>query len=634
LNKKLSFIAIFGFLLALAFNFGLQSIHVFFVPQNVIAIKSIDFYIDQHNVLSEESIKSSKVLADQSKWKTVKLPHDWYLDHVELAVGWYHYQFNIEAVPLELWAVYIPSVQMNAKVYLNGVALGDGGRFRDPVARNWSRPLYFSIPSTLLKKGNNSIVIKVKADPISYGILSTVYLAEEKRLKPSFERMYFLRYTVNQFIFIALILMALLMIMLWRHRKHESLFAWLALSILAWSVHDLNLMMVNIPVSTKLWHWISFSSMLWFTITATIFVQHYCGRVNYSYQRFTFLVGIALPLVNIFIADQYFYLFGFRVVIGIALIMGIYPVVRLLQHAWLESHSGVLLVLFAGQSMLVFGMHDMLMVYHVIEREDGYFIQYAAPIALFAFTNMLLQRFINALTESESLNAHLEERIREKHTELENNYQQLKEMEHHEIVVDERERIMRDMHDGIGGHLVSSIALIDSGLSDKIEIREALQLALDDLRLIIDSMEDYDDDLLIVLGMLRQRLEPRLRTLGIRFNWKVIDLPPLSNFGPEKVLHVMRIIQEAVTNIIKYANASELTISTGTHTNDNGQAGVFINICDNGNGFKVEPEKSGHGLSNMRKRASILQAEISIQSHSEVGTVVNLWLPLQMSKFI
>jgi signal transduction histidine kinase len=91
---------------------------------------------------------------------------------------------------------------------------------------------------------------------------------------------------------------------------------------------------------------------------------------------------------------------------------------------------------------------------------------------------------------------------------------------------------MRDVHDGVGGQLVSALSLVERGHADANAVAETIRAALEDLRLVIDSMDPLEDDLLSVLGSVRSRLEPRLARHGLRFAWQVADVPPSRDSGP------------------------------------------------------------------------------------------------------
>jgi signal transduction histidine kinase len=88
------------------------------------------------------------------------------------------------------------------------------------------------------------------------------------------------------------------------------------------------------------------------------------------------------------------------------------------------------------------------------------------------------------------------------------------------------------------------------------------------------------------------------------------------------VLHILRILQEAFTNVLKHTHASLISVETGV---DALGKHVFIRVSDNGNGFTGEHK--GHGLENMRRRAQIIGGELDIQP-SPTGTTLNLLLPV------
>jgi signal transduction histidine kinase len=154
---------------------------------------------------------------------------------------------------------------------------------------------------------------------------------------------------------------------------------------------------------------------------------------------------------------------------------------------------------------------------------------------------------------------------------------------------------------------------------------------MSDLRLIVHSLDSVmqDGDIATILATVRERLEKGLNDQGIYFDWRVEAMPQLENFGSEEALQLMRIVQEAVSNIIQYARASTITLASGPIVRD-GIAGVLIRIADNGIGCDETQRSVGHGIANMTERATRLGGALQLHS-SERGTEVQLWIPLTRS---
>lgn len=232
------------------------------------------------------------------------------------------------------------------------------------------------------------------------------------------------------------------------------------------------------------------------------------------------------------------------------------------------------------------------------------------------------RRVSRALAESQRLNALLEERVREKQYELERQFEVLQRLMRDAAVAEERRRLMSDMHDGIGASLISTLSLVESGEASSEQVATALRECIDDLRLAIDSLEPADGELEPVLGGLRYRLEPRLKAKGITLEWQVQDLPKLAALTPQNVLHVLRILQEAFSNVVKHTQATRLRVATRV---DDGR--VAIEVSDDGCGFDIAQPASGRGLANMRMRAHAIGGELRIVADSR-GTMLSLSLPI------
>ena len=194
-----------------------------------------------------------------------------------------------------------------------------------------------------------------------------------------------------------------------------------------------------------------------------------------------------------------------------------------------------------------------------------------------------------------------------------------------QALADERRRIMSDMHDGIGGQLISTLSLVEhGGASSNEDVSAALRECIDDLRLTIDSMEPAADDLLPLLGSLRYRLEPRLKARRRRARLAGARPTATAGLTPQNVLHILRILQEAFTNVLKHAQADRVAVETGVETD---ARRVYIRVSDNGRGFDGM-RTEGHGVANMLRRARTVGGELLVRPSSGRGTTLELLLPV------
>jgi PAS domain S-box-containing protein len=193
------------------------------------------------------------------------------------------------------------------------------------------------------------------------------------------------------------------------------------------------------------------------------------------------------------------------------------------------------------------------------------------------------------------------------------------------LLLRERERITREMHDGLGGRLVSTIAMLERGRSSQSEVTEALRRALDDMRIVIDSLDPTTTDLTTSLGKLRARLEPLLRRNGMLLRWRMDNVRGLDDYTSEQSLHFLRIIQEAVTNSILHAKASE--VSVHIRAGDASGGVLSIEIRDDGQGFRSDAAPGGRGIGNMKSRVRALGGELRFD-RDDSGTRIELRVPI------
>ncbi|MCA1567964.1 MAG: PAS domain S-box protein [Acidobacteria bacterium] len=108
-----------------------------------------------------------------------------------------------------------------------------------------------------------------------------------------------------------------------------------------------------------------------------------------------------------------------------------------------------------------------------------------------------------------------------------------------------------------------------------------------------------------------------------------VDVPEdFPRFTPAVECMIYRIVQEAVTNVLKHANASSISLSATVH-----DGVAAITLGDDGDGFDVSDAKAhgGFGLISMRERAEIIGARLDISSSGKTGTMIKLHVPLEVA---
>lgn len=560
-------------------------------------------------------------IADTSEgnWDNASLPDDWLDSRPRARDVWYRFHFELPSGARELMAVYLPTVMQNAAVYVNGEPVGDGGRFEPPVARNWPGPLMFPVSPDLLREGDNEIALYVATQPAGAGLLSDFYFGPRDALIGTYDFRYALKVTAPMAFVVMLLILAAMLASITLRRPADTVYAWFATILVILACYTLGNLPVEIPVSTAVWDWFRITNIGWGVLFITVFTHRFVGvrrpRIEWAMAG-VFTAGVVAVAL---IPSQTYYQWAGSLWVGLCMATGAYPAVLLGAHVMRERRLENLLLLMAGLSLLLFGGHDSLMVARIAPRLDGYMLPYATPLVAVVFTWILLAQFIEARREAEALNRDLEARVRDKAAELEAEHARRLQLEAERAVMEERERLMRDMHDGVGGQLASAVSLLENPAADADAVGEVLRQATDDLRLIIHSFEPTGKDLGGVLGLLRPRLQRRLDAAGIELDWRIGDTAPVAGLGPRMALQIMRIVQETVSNAIKHSGAGRVTVRSF----DDGDA-VVLEVADDGAGLPEAPS-NGYGLGNMRERAQGIEAQIDIADTNQ-GVRVSLCL--------
>jgi len=267
--------------------------------------------------------------------------------------------------------------------------------------------------------------------------------------------------------------------------------------------------------------------------------------------------------------------------------------------------TAMVLTLAGGLAVLA-GLHDLGLVRLGL---GGATRSSLTPHTMFFFVvimaGIIVDRYARSAATLHALNQTLEARIRAKEAELNDAFGQLQEQKAAQAAAAERQRIMRDLHDGVGAQLVGLLNLVKQPDPQPALLEEHVKAALDEMRLAVDSMQLADGDLTTALATLRWRVQPRLQAAGLALHWDVHELPALPGMTPRAVLQVQRIVLEALTNVLKHAQASAIWVSCAAAD----VGGITLAIADDGLGLPTDSEPvQGHGLRNMQTRAESIGA--------------------------
>ena len=230
-----------------------------------------------------------------------------------------------------------------------------------------------------------------------------------------------------------------------------------------------------------------------------------------------------------------------------------------------------------------------------------------------------------------------QQKIKNKQLQKENELKEaLAKIETQNRLQEQRLAISRDLHDNIGAQLTFIISAIENlqygfnitnqKLNTKLlGISQFTKETIYELRDTIWAMNKNE----ITLEDLQTRIsnfmeKGKLSTSSVKFNFIVdpnlsIKMALTSFIG----MNLYRIVQEAINNAMKYAEASQISVYF-----EKTSSNLEVSITDNGKGFNLDEIELGNGINNMKKRAADINANIDINSTINSGATIKLTLPV------
>ncbi len=525
--------------------------------------------------------------------------------------------------PLALYAARIKTDGTIA-VYANGQLVHQAQQ-HGPLWNSTRTPLWAELNRGVGSVPLDELLIRLEHTSKTQVAVSSLWLGQPNALLLRYQSRQWLQRELPAMLSFTFLAFGIFALFVWFRRRQEIgylLFFNLSATAFLRGLH----FYVGLPIANDWFAWLTVNALFWLVTTVHFFLRLLHGRpqrwLTSGLVAITTLTAVlTLPVLALVPNTP-------RVtplIYAVAALMGTTVGLAGGLATWRNSREGRLVAVGLGVVVLL-GYSDWLLQNNVISPEGWYLGAYANAVCFIVFGTLMYRRYIDAIHEVERVNASLARRLQAREAELQQSHRRLREVEYQQTLRDERQRLMQDLHDGLGSSLISAIRSVEQDGVSRQRVAQILSDCLDDLKLTVDSMEPVDADLLLLLGSLRFRLEPRLDSAGVALLWAVQAVPTLDWLGPSSALHILRIIQESIANILRHTRASEIRVSTGFEANR-----IRVCIEDNGQGFDADQavaSPTGRGLRNQQRRARSIDAMLAWHS-GPAGTRFTLFLPIK-----
>lgn len=503
------------------------------------------------------------------------------------------------------WGLYIPRVGNRARITLNGQVVGQLGALSQDMSDYAQRPHFFYLPETAMNATDNTLQIVVQGERARYAGLSTFAVGPVTQV----QRMYFWRDLTQTQGSVAIVIIA-------------SLFA-VASGALAGMSRDKTLMLFALacffcavrttyalaisthPLDHRVWSWIVDTAFAGYLVSLCLF----CLDVIKLQRRWVVSVTAVLIAITLVLVPMHAFgrlawarqLWTMSMVIYSMLIS-----VALVYHWW-RSPSTVTRVLgVAGLLAMSLALHDHLLVFYT---KDGFgsfaLARYSLVLFMGAMLWVLVTRFAHQQKRESNIREQLQTELEAKTSALITQFKSqallIESMAHEK----ERERLVHDLHDGIGLQLNTLLYMAEDQADTRSDMRQEVRTAIEQMRLLVDNSQRFEGSFPELLGQVRHRIESRLCRVGIQLQWHVHVPQTDTKVDPSKAIAFQHLLFELTTNVIKHAQAKSMCIDLTTDSTDHH---ILLTVSDDGIGFDPTRTKGGGGTRSIQRRLRDLEA--------------------------
>ena len=572
-------------------------------------------------------------------WVGVTLPDVWsrrWPAHGDS--GWYRIDWERSCTNGEPVALGIDGISVAGEVYNNGDLLWRDAFLVEPLSRSWNVPRWWVLPESGLQPGVNTVWVRA-VGPAALGPgLRAVRLGDASTVAAQHYRTQWRQRTLYLINAVLCGMAGALFSVVWTLRRNTpagAAYGWFGLMALTWLAY------LTTYLAYTQWPWpdalarsrFSMVALVGYVLSACLFTLRFGGQRLPRTERMLWALAALGAGTAVFVPDDVAGLWLGRVWQG-AMWVFMFNCLQFQWHAWRPRPEGrkQLHMLLALCWLAVMA----LTVTTLIPGGDRWNVarNWAAFSGLLVISLVMLllgAQLMQRVRSVERFNRALEQGVAEARAQLAQALarEHTRALEHTRL--QERIQLAHDLHDGLGGSLIRSMALVEQAPQPlpNERVLSLLKMLRDDLRQVIDQGSSAGAQVPATpvqwAAPLRHRFTRILDEMGVTSLW---DMPPHWQGRPSALqcLGLTRLVEEALSNTIKHSRARQVRVQC---TQPQGGA-LCLRIEDDGVGFDVEAVRHAGlsvGMRSMMARAERIGGALEVVS-SSAGTKLTVKLAL------
>lgn len=486
-------------------------------------------------------------------------------------------------------------------VYLNGVWVAGLPRTTEQARYRWNRPLVVPLARRLLRQDRPNTVVVELSSQDGRTMLPPIYMGSVTAANLAFELTAFIGSSMANASNLLCLLAGLFLLGAgWVSREDGRAFALAGALTTVWAVMFSLVLMPYVPTAWQpVREWAQYVCLGAVAVLLTLFVFAFIGeRMPLRARQALYAAALSVPLVypvaglavRGWIAQYW---------LPLLMLFYVYATVRLAQHAVRTRRRPAFLLLALSILTQVFALHDHNVVAQLLPLSvpcAGWTLAHlltspvllshlTMPLLLLVMAQGLLERMRSYVLRIQQSNDTLQATLAQRERELQVTYQRQREMENEAAVQSERDRIYRDLHDGIGSKLVTTLFGVREGELSAAQLEHRLLDALKDLRETISVTQPREmrpiQDIVFAYA---SSLDEVLSSDDFSVEIDIAEGQELVLLGDE-ARSLLRIVEETVANTVKYAGATRLRVSMRVDARNV----LRLSLDDDGRGVWVQP---------------------------------------------